>query len=78
MSRILIIVDVQNDFCEGGSLAVPESNQIFKYINALKKRKTFFDRVIFTRDWHPPKHVSFASRHGKQPFINLEIKGKIQ
>ena len=78
MSRALIIVDVQNDFCEGGSLGVTNSGDIFKYINTLKKRKDFFSHVILTKDWHPKNHVSFASRHEKQPFINIEINGKVQ
>ena len=67
MSRALIIVDPQNDFCEGGALAVPNSREIFAYINALKK-KEFFDHIIITKDWHPKDHVSFASRHGLEPF----------
>lgn len=78
MSRVLIVVDPQNDFCEGGSLGVSGSSDIFKYINALKKNKPFFSHVILTRDWHPKNHVSFASTHGKEPFTNIEIKGKKQ
>ena len=63
MSRALIIVDVQNDFCEGGSLGVAQSSEIFKFINPLKKKKPFFEHIIITKDWHPKGHVSFASRH---------------
>lgn len=78
MSRVLIVVDTQNDFCEGGSLAVTSSSEIFQYINPLKKNKQFFSHVILTRDWHPKGHVSFASTHGKEPFTSIEINGKTQ
>jgi nicotinamidase/pyrazinamidase len=64
MSKILIVVDVQNDFCENGSLAVRGSNEIFPFINALKK-SPLFSQVILTLDWHPESHVSFASTHAK-------------
>lgn len=56
-SDALIVVDVQNDFCPGGSLAVKEGNQIIPTINRLIPR---FRHVIFTRDWHPPDHISFS------------------
>jgi nicotinamidase/pyrazinamidase len=59
MSKALIIVDTQNDFCEGGSLAVRNSAEIFPYINKLKKMDTF-SHILITRDWHPPQHISFA------------------
>lgn len=69
IKRALIIVDVQNDFCEGGSLAVPGSeevshilHQIIELINNLRKN-TIFDKVILTKDFHPQDHVSFASNH---------------
>lgn len=78
MSKALIIVDVQNDFCEGGSLEVPQSGEIFKFINQLKSNKGFFNHVLLTKDWHPETHVSFASRHEKEPFTNIEVDGKIQ
>lgn len=59
MTKILIIVDPQNDFCEGGSLAVPQSNDIFVHINNLRK-SIQFDKIIITMDWHASNHISFA------------------
>jgi nicotinamidase/pyrazinamidase len=65
----LIIIDVQNDFCEGGTLAVSGGNEIVAVINKLMLR---FDRVILTQDWHTPAHSSFASSHaGKAPFDTI-------
>jgi nicotinamidase/pyrazinamidase len=58
--KALIIVDVQNDFFEGGPLEVPHSNQIIPVINQLVAS---FNIVIFTKDWHPANHKSFASNH---------------
>ena len=63
---VLVVVDVQNDFCSGGALAVPRGDEIVPTINRLAAR---FDNVVLTQDWHPPGHFSFASSHpGKQPF----------
>lgn len=56
----LIMVDLQNDFCEGGSLAVKNANEIIPIANQLQKK---FDTVIATKDWHPDDHMSFASNH---------------
>jgi nicotinamidase/pyrazinamidase len=53
----LIVVDVQNDFCPGGALAVPDGDRIIPVINGLIPR---FEQVFFTRDWHPDNHVSFS------------------
>ena len=62
----LIVVDVQNDFCTGGNLAVPKGEEVVPIINAMAKR---FENVILTQDWHPNGHASFASQHaGKKPF----------
>ena len=62
----LLVIDVQNDFCPGGSLAVRDGDQIIPLINALGKK---FDHIILTQDWHPAGHISFASTHaGKKPF----------
>ena len=55
----LLIIDVQNDFCPGGSLAVPEGDMIIPVINKLLPE---FDLVIFTKDWHPADHISFNTR----------------
>lgn len=67
----LIVVDVQNSFCPGGELAVADGDQIVPLINHMMQ---FFNRVILTQDWHPAKHVSFASQHpGKQPFDSIQL-----
>ncbi|MCH8906084.1 MAG: bifunctional nicotinamidase/pyrazinamidase [Candidatus Heimdallarchaeota archaeon] len=74
----LIIVDIQNDFLTGGSLAVTDGNQIIEGVNSLGlKFKESGARVIFTQDWHPPGHWSFASAHqGKNPFDPIDkVKG---
>ena len=69
--RALIVIDVQNDFCPGGALAVPEGDQIVSGINALMSD---FDAVILTQDWHPAGHSSFASSHpGKDPMSMIEM-----
>jgi nicotinamidase-related amidase len=78
MSRALLIVDVQNDFCEGGSLGVSHSSEIFPYINTLKQHKEFFSHIVVTQDWHPQEHISFASRHHKPPFSNIKLPDKVQ
>lgn len=62
MKTALIIVDVQNDFCEGGSLAVPKANEIITLINKLRDLP-FFDLVVLTKDWHPVNHASFAENN---------------
>jgi nicotinamidase/pyrazinamidase len=62
----LIVVDVQNDFCPGGALAVPRGDEIIDVVNSLAAR---FRHVVLTQDWHPRDHLSFASSHpGKRPF----------
>ena len=71
MRNALIVIDVQNDFCPGGALAVPEGDQIVTGINALMPE---FDAVILTQDWHPAGHSSFASSHsGKGPYETVEM-----
>jgi nicotinamidase/pyrazinamidase len=68
---VLVIVDVENDFCPGGSLPVPGGNEAVPTINALAQR---FRHVVLTQDWHPPGHRSFASAHpGRQPFQSIEL-----
>ena len=65
----LIVIDVQNDFCPGGALAVPRGDEVVPIINRLATR---FRNVVLTQDWHPPQHFSFASRHpGKKPFETI-------
>jgi nicotinamidase/pyrazinamidase len=67
----LIVIDVQNDFCAGGALAVPQGDAILPAINRLI---TMSDLVVLTQDWHPPGHGSFASSHpGRQPFESIEV-----
>jgi len=69
----LIIVDVQNDFCEGGSLAVKGASQIIPIINKIRKEHQF-DTIVLTRDWHPPNHVSFADNHpGKELYSVVHV-----
>ena len=71
MTKALIVIDVQNDFCPGGALAVPGGNEIVEGINALMNA---FDAVILTQDWHPSGHSSFASSHvGKVPYDLIEM-----
>ncbi len=60
----LIVVDVQNDFCPGGALAVPDGDQILDAVNRLANEMPL---VVATRDWHPPDHGSFAERGGTWP-----------
>src|SRR5438309_3062465 len=68
---VLLIVDVQNDFCPGGALAVPDGDAIVPAVNRLARS---FAHVILTQDWHPSGHASFASSHpGKRPFDAIEI-----
>ncbi len=72
----LLVVDVQNDFCPGGALAVPNGDQVVAVINRLAVR---FAHIVLTQDWHPAGHQSFASRHpGKQPFETVEVDYGIQ
>ncbi len=68
---VLLIVDVQNDFCPGGSLAVNDGDAVAPVINRLAGG---FAAVVATQDWHPPGHLSFASSHpGKQPFETVQV-----
>lgn len=68
---VLLVIDVQNDFCPGGSLAVPRGQDVVPIINDLIKR---FDHVVLTQDWHPRGHSSFASSHsGQQEFSEFEM-----
>lgn len=65
-SDVLIVVDVQNDFCPGGQLAVEGGDEIIPLIHKLAP---LFDHIILTQDWHSPRHTSFAHAHpGKHPF----------
>ncbi|MCC5992594.1 MAG: bifunctional nicotinamidase/pyrazinamidase [Rhodobacteraceae bacterium] len=71
MTRALIVIDMQNDFCPGGALAVAEGDQIAPGINA---RMHEAEAVIVTQDWHPAGHSSFASQHpGRAPFDSVDM-----
>jgi len=68
---VLLVVDVQNDFCPGGALAVPKGDAVVPVINRLAER---FAHVVMTQDWHPRDHRSFASAHpGRKPFETIEL-----
>ncbi len=68
---VLLVVDVQNDFCPGGALAVDDGDAVVPVVNDLAKR---FGHVVMTQDWHPAGHSSFASSHpGKSPFETVTL-----
>ncbi|MEM0518749.1 bifunctional nicotinamidase/pyrazinamidase [Aequorivita flava] len=74
--KTLIIVDVQNDFIPGGSLVVPEADQIVSVINTVQPK---FDLVVASQDWHPQNHISFASNHPeKSVFETIKINEQTQ
>ena len=63
---VLLVIDVQNDFCPGGKLAVPGGDEVVPLINRLARG---FRHVVLTQDWHPAEHKSFATQHpAKNPF----------
>jgi nicotinamidase/pyrazinamidase len=71
VSDVLLVIDVQNDFCPGGSLAVSGGNEVVPVVNRLARQ---FDHVVLTQDWHPAGHSSFASSHpGKDAFTQIEM-----
>jgi nicotinamidase/pyrazinamidase len=71
MTKALIVIDVQNDFCPGGALEVPQGDEIIEQINDLMAD---VDAVILTQDWHPAGHSSFASSHAdKGPYEVIEM-----
>ncbi len=68
---VLLVIDVQVDFCPGGALAVAAGDEVVAPINRLMAR---FGHVVLTQDWHPPGHGSFASRHpGHEPFSSITL-----
>ena len=68
---VLIVIDVQNDFCSGGALAVPRGDEIIAPIHRIAP---FFKHIILTQDWHTANHSSFASAHqDKKPFESIEV-----
>ena len=76
MPEALIVIDVQNDFCPGGALAVGGGDEVVPIANRLIAR---FEHVILTQDWHPPDHHSFAVAHpGRQAFETVEFPYGLQ
>ncbi len=70
-ASVLLVIDVQNCFLPGGSLAVKDGEQVVPVINRIAKA---FSNVVLTQDWHTPAHVSFASTHpGKKPFEVVDL-----
>jgi nicotinamidase/pyrazinamidase len=75
-SDVLIVTDIQNDFCPGGKLAVPDGDSIIGIIHKIAPK---FEHIILTQDWHPANHSSFASNHtGRQPFDQIELNYGMQ
>lgn len=71
--KALLIIDIQNDFLPGGSLAVPGGDEIISVVNGIQGH---FGLVVATQDWHPANHKSFASNHkGKKVFEKIELSG---
>src|ERR1700722_1369400 len=67
---VLLVIDLQNDFMPGGALAVAEGDTIVPLINSLAQK---IPHTILTQDWHPQKHISFATTHNKQPYDTIEL-----
>jgi len=68
---VLLVIDVQNDFCPGGALAVTDGDAVLGPIHRIAAR---FEHIVLTQDWHPAGHSSFASAHaGKKPFETIEV-----
>jgi nicotinamidase/pyrazinamidase len=73
---VLIVIDVQNDFCPGGALAVANGDAV---IVAIHRIAPHFKHIVLTQDWHPPHHSSFAASHpGKQSFEHVELSYGVQ
>jgi len=70
-SDVLIVVDIQNDFCPSGALAVPHGDDVVPIVNRLARE---FSNVVLTQDWHPRGHLSFASAHpGRSPYETIIV-----
>ena len=73
---VLIVIDIQNDFCPGGALAVADGDAVIDPIHNLAVK---FDHIVLTQDWHTPEHSSFASAHaGRKPFEQIEMSYGVQ
>jgi nicotinamidase/pyrazinamidase len=71
LQDVLIVIDVQNDFCPGGALAVADGDAVIPVIHSVAP---LFEHIVLTQDWHTPDHNSFASAHpGKKPFEQIEV-----
>ena len=71
MATAFLMIDIQNDFCPGGALAVADGDQIVPRVNEIQDR---FDIRVLTQDWHPADHASFADQHaGAEPFSAIEV-----
>lgn len=75
MKKALLVIDIQNDFVEGGALAVQGGKSIIPLTNRIMKE---FDLVIASQDWHPSNHKSFASNNGKNLYDTIELNGILQ
>jgi nicotinamidase/pyrazinamidase len=73
--KALVVVDVQNDFCPGGSLAVSEGDRVVPFING---RRDDFPLTVFTQDWHPPAHKSFASNNPGTRVGQVILQGQVE
>lgn len=67
---LLLVIDVQRDFCPGGALAVEDGDAVVPFINRIAAR---FDHIVLTQDWHPANHQSFASVHGKEIYSQFDV-----
>ena len=71
LQDVLLVVDVQNDFCPGGALAVADGDAVIPVIHSIAPK---FEHIILTQDWHSPRHLSFASAHpGRHPFEQIHM-----
>ena len=69
---LFLVIDVQNDFCPGGRLAIADGDAV---VPAITKLAAHFDHIVLTQDWHPTGHTSFASTHrGKRPYDHIELE----
>lgn len=76
--KALLLIDIQNGFCPGGNLAVPEGDAVVAVANRLI-REGGYDVIVASQDWHPANHGSFASQHpGRKPFEMGELSGEPQ
>jgi nicotinamidase/pyrazinamidase len=75
---VLILIDIQNDFCPNGALPVPFGDEVVAVANSLM-RSGLFEEIIASKDWHPANHVSFAAQHSnKAVFDSIDLNGAMQ